>query len=209
MAVIGVIHAELASTGCPPNHQAFMVAVPDFERAALPHLAAAYNLAYWLMRDRSDADDVVQDAYLRAFRAFAKHEGGDLRPWLMTIVRNVAYRALANRNRTGNVISLEDAFPGRYGETHGAADIPSDLPSPEAVLVSQGERSLVLAALAELSTAYREILILRELEGLTYREMATVIGIPTGTVMSRLARARTELKRHLEDRLDKDELNAM
>ena len=186
-----------------------MAARPSFEHAALPHMDAAFNLAYWLVRNRADAEDVVQDAYLRAFRAYASLTGDDIRPWLLAIVRNVAYRALAKRGRAGNVISFDEAFPGRMGEGAGESKIASEAPSAEALLISDGQRTLVVVALAELIPAFREVVVLRELEGLSYREIAEVTGTPIGTVMSRLSRARVELKTILTRLIEKDEKNAL
>ena len=186
-----------------------MAGLSSFERAALPHMDAAFNLAYWLLRSRPDAEDAVQEAYLRAFRAYATLTGDDIRPWLLTIVRNCAYRALAKRQRAGNVISFDEAFPARPGEAPAEANIASDAPSPEDLLLGEGQRNLVLAALGELRPAFREVVVLREMEGLSYREIADVTGAPIGTVMSRLSRARIELKTILTRLIDKDEPNAV
>ena len=182
--------------------------LPSFERAALPHMEAAFNLAYWLLRSRPDAEDAVQDAYLRAFRAYGTLTGDDIRPWLFAIVRNVAYRALARRQRSGNVISFDEAFPGRTAESPEAA-IASDTASPEDVVLGQAQRTLVLAALAELRPVFREVIVLREMEGLSYQEIADVTGVPDGTVMSRLSRARASLKTILTRMIDKDEADAL
>ena len=178
-----------------------------FEQMALPHRAAAFNLAYWIVGRRDEADDVVQDAYLRAFRAFAQFKGEDIRPWLLTIVRNVAYRALNTRKRGANVVSLDEALQSRSG---GAArEFASEEPLADSVLIAEGERELLLSALAELPLAFRDCVVLREIEGLSYREIAEVIGAPIGTVMSRLARGRVELRTVLKRRMEKDETNAM
>ncbi len=184
-----------------------MRATTRFEQLATPHMAAAFNLAYWIVRDRADADDVVQDAYLRAFRAFGGFKGDDIRPWLLTIVRNVAYRALQGRKRAGNVVSLDAALQPR-GEA-SVREIASDAPSSEAVLIAAGERGQVLAALAEVPLVFRDVVVLREMEGLSYREIADVTGAPIGTVMSRLARGREELRKNLLRAKAKDEPNAM
>ena len=167
-----------------------------FEQVALPHLEAAHNLAYWLVRSRPDAEDIVQDAFVRAFRAFASFRGGDVRPWLLTIVRNVAYRSLAVRKRGGNVVSIEDAFAPR-DESDETREPRSEDPSAEEILIGNAERSLVHGALAKLPQTLREVIILREWEDLSYRAIAEVIGVPIGTVMSRLARARDLLGKHL------------
>jgi RNA polymerase sigma-70 factor (ECF subfamily) len=111
-----------------------------FEQCALPHLEAAHNLAYWLVRSRPDAEDIVQDAFVRAFRAFGTFRGGDIKPWLLTIVRNVAYRWLSVRKRASNVISIEEAFAPRADDVAGEAWIASEEPSPEALLIGAQER---------------------------------------------------------------------
>jgi RNA polymerase sigma-70 factor (ECF subfamily) len=183
-----------------------MTGLRGFERLALPHMDAAHNLAYWLVRSRADAEDIVQDAYLRAFRAF-KTCRGDVKPWLLTIVRNVAYRRLSVRQRASNVISMEDVVTAREG---GLQDmIASEEPSAEARMIGVEERAMVLDALAELPPMFREVLILREIEELSYGEIAGVIGCPAGTVMSRLSRARAELKTCLEAMMKRDNEHAV
>jgi len=185
-----------------------MYGLEDFERVALPHMDAAYNLALWLVRSRADAEDVVQDAYLRAFRAFGTLTGGDVRPWLLTIVRNVAYRWLSNRSRGANVISLDGATGGR-DDGVAVFEIASEEPSAEALLIGKGEQTLVLAALAQLPPAFREVIVLRELEGLSYQEISRVAGIPVGTVMSRLSRGRDQLREQLTALIAKEDKNAL
>jgi RNA polymerase sigma-70 factor, ECF subfamily len=170
-------------------------------------MEAAFNLAFWLVRSRADAEDIVQEAYLRAFRAFDGFRGGDMRPWLLAIVRNTAYRWLSNRRRSGTVISLEEAFAEGGGQS--VDEIASDEPTAEERLIGAAERDYVLRALAELPPAFREVLVLREIEGLAYREIAEVTGVPVGTVMSRLSRGRGELRKVLTRLMGKDEPNAM
>jgi RNA polymerase sigma factor (sigma-70 family) len=177
----------------------------DFERLALPHLDAAYNLAHWLVRNPADAQDVVQDAYLRAFRSFGQFAGGDIRPWLLTIVRNVAYRSLSVRKRSANVISIEDALSGRDEKAPPA--LTSAEPTAEDVLVGEADAAAVRAALALLAPGFREVVVLRDMEGLSYQDIATVMNIPIGTVMSRLARARAQLRERLAPR--KEEKDAL
>jgi RNA polymerase sigma-70 factor (ECF subfamily) len=181
----------------------------EFERSALPHMDAAYNLAYWLVRSRDDAEDVVQDAYLRAFKAFDTLAGEDIRPWLLAIVRNVAYRWLSVRKRSANVISIEGALAGRDDGDARVMELASEQPSAEDVLVGRAEQALVRAALAELPPAFREVIVLRELEGLAYREIASVTETPIGTVMSRLARARDQLRDRLTHLIAKEDKNAL
>jgi RNA polymerase sigma-70 factor (ECF subfamily) len=172
-----------------------LAAANGFEQQALPHLDAAYSLAFWLMRDRADAEDVVQDAYVRALRGFAGFRGDAIRPWLLAIVRNVAWRALAVRRRaTNNVIPIEAAF-GRAGDDDAEPlAIASEEPSAETRLIEAGDRALLTKALDAVSPLFREVLVLREIEDMSYAEIATVLGVPQGTVMSRLSRARTELR---------------
>ena len=172
----------------------------SFEQQALPHLDAAWSLAFWLMRDRADAEDVVQDAYIRALRGFAGFRGEDMRPWLLAIVRNVAWRALAVRRRnTNNVIPIEAAYSRADEDQAGPMDIPSDEPSAETRLIEAGDRVLLTRALDAMTPLFREVLVLREIEEMSYAEIAAVIGIPQGTVMSRLSRARAELRLRFKD----------
>jgi RNA polymerase sigma-70 factor (ECF subfamily) len=186
-----------------------MTSLSRFERLVLPHMEAAFNLAFWLVHSRPDAEDIVQEAYLRAFRAFEGFRGEDMRPWLLAIVRNCAYRWLSNRRRSGNVVSLEEAFAGNAGEEPGEYQLAADEPTAEQRLIGAAERDYVLRALAELPTAFREVLVLREIEGFSYREIAGVTGAPVGTVMSRLSRARGELRTALTRLIEKDEPNAV
>jgi RNA polymerase sigma-70 factor, ECF subfamily len=183
--------------------------LPRFEPLALPCMEAAFNLAFWLVRSRPDAEDVVQEAYLRAFRAFDSFRGEDIRPWLLAIVRNTAYRWLSNRRRSGTVISLEEAFAGNGDDGAGAREIASGEPSAEERLIGAAERDYVVRALAELPPAFREVLVLREIEGFSYREIAEVTGAPIGTIMSRLSRGRGELRKVLTRLIEKDEPNAV
>jgi RNA polymerase sigma-70 factor (ECF subfamily) len=153
-----------------------------FEAQALPHLDAAYNLARWLSRSPIDADDIVQDAMLRAFRAFDGFRGGDIRPWLLAIVRNCWRDAGADARRRGHV-----ALPDE--DTLVSADN-----SPEGAAMQASEGRQLDTLIAMLPEEFREALILREMEDMSYREIATVTGVPIGTVMSRLARARAMLR---------------
>jgi RNA polymerase sigma-70 factor, ECF subfamily len=161
--------------------------VPDFEQAVLPHLDAAYNLARWLMRNDQDAQDVAQEAYLRAFRFFPGFRGGNARAWLLKIVRNTCYTWLhANR-------PLQDA--AEFDERLFPPD--SRARNPEEAVLQNDSDSLVRKALEELPSNFREVLILRELEGMSYREIADITGMPAGTVMSSLSRARGRLRQIL------------
>jgi len=154
-----------------------------FEQTVLQHLDAAYNLARWLTRNDHDADDVLQEAMLRAYRHFAGLRG-EARPWLLAVVRNACWSWL-QANRPADVEPLDDAI----------AD--DSLPGPEAALARTLDRRLLNEAIAALPVQFREVLVLRELEDLSYRDIARVAGIPIGTVMSRLARARRLLAESL------------
>ena len=165
----------------------------EFQRIAMPQLQAAYRLAYALMRSRAEAEDAVQDSYLRAFRAFAQFRGEDFKPWFMMIVRNVCYRQLQRRKRGFNVISFDEALAGRDGEDAYELEIASDAPNPEQALLQTREVSQLQKMLAELPPALHEVLHLREIEELSYQQIAHATGVPVGTVMSRLSRARAHL----------------
>jgi RNA polymerase sigma-70 factor (ECF subfamily) len=156
-----------------------------FEAQALPHLDAAYNLARWLSRSPADADDIVQDAMLRAFRAFDGFRGGDAKAWILTIVRN-CWRSAGTANKRRGHTSLED-------EKLIADD------DPEGTAIQAGTRRRLDVLVAGLPEEFREVLILREMEDLSYREIAEITGTPIGTVMSRLARARAILRETAKD----------
>ena len=152
-----------------------------FEQIVLPHLDAAYNLARWLVRNDADAEDVAQEATLRAFKFFGGYHGGDSRAWLLTIVRNTCYTWL-QQNRAHELTTPFDE------EIHS---VEGD--NPETILLEGADRQMLKQALEELPVEFREVVILRELEGLSYKEIANIIDVPVGTVMSRLARARKRL----------------
>ena len=160
------------------------------ERAILPHLDAAYNLARWLTGNAHDADDVVQDASVRALTFFDSFRGEDGRGWLLTIVRNTCYDWL-RKNRSHALLAVEQA------DLEAAPDAS---PSPEAEQLRQADGRMLQAGLEALPLEYREALVLRELEGLSYREIAQVTGTPMGTVMSRLARGRKRLETILKEK---------
>ena len=166
-----------------------------FEQVMLPHLDAAHNLARWLVRDPSIAEDVVQDAYERACRYFAAFRGGSGRAWLLQIVRNAAYTTLKAQRRRMEV-SLSSEMPG-IDEDGVDMDIPDSSPGPETALEQRQELAALDEALNALPVAWRECLILREVEALSYKEMAEIMDVPIGTVMSRLARARQALQREM------------
>ena len=166
----------------------------SFEETMLPHMDAVHNLAKWLLRNEEDAQDVVQEAYLRAFKSFSGFHGSNGRGWLLTIVRNTSY-TLLKKNRA---VDLTTTF---VEEVHTAGQ---ESVSPATILEHSENAELIKEAMDELPVQFREILVLRHLEGLSYKEIADIAQIPPGTVMSRLSRARAELKEYLAARISKD-----
>jgi RNA polymerase sigma-70 factor, ECF subfamily len=164
-----------------------------FERLALPHLDAAYNLARWLTRNDDDAQDVVQDAMLRALRYFAGFRGEHARPWLLQIVRNSCMDWL-RENHPGEIAMLDDLDDAERASIEPHAPAADE---PDAVAARMDDRERLNDALAALPPHYREVVVLRELEDLSYRDIAAVTDVPVGTVMSRLARARGLLRQAL------------
>jgi len=164
-----------------------------FELLALPHLDAAYNLARWLAGNPADAEDVVQDAYLRAFRYFDAFQGGNVRVWLLTIVRN-SFLTWLKENRSGRLVfQAETPATGVSGVEETAWGEPP--PDPEALLLERIDSQTLARLMERLPAEYREVLLLRETEDLSYKEIAEVTGVPIGTVMSRLSRARLALRK--------------
>ena len=166
----------------------------QFAQALLPHLDAAYNLARWLTRDDHDAEDLVQSAYLRALKSFGGFHGVNSRAWLLTIVRNASYTWLQKTRARGSAVAFDEGI-------HSAG---SDAIDPQRSLLSEDERRSVRRAVEELPPELREVVVLRELEGLSYKEIATIADIPLGTVMSRLSRARERLRESLVDCVDSE-----
>src|SRR6266545_237500 len=166
----------------------------SFEEAMLPHLDAAHNLARWLLRNEQDAQDVVQEAYLRAFRSFGGFHGSNGRAWLLTIVRNTSY-TLLKKNRAVDLTTTFDE------EIHATGH---DSASPAAILEHAVDAELIRNAMDQLPTECREIVALRHQEGLSYKEVADIAQIPPGRVMSRLARGRAKLQEYLAARIGKD-----
>jgi RNA polymerase sigma-70 factor (ECF subfamily) len=169
-----------------------------FEALVLPHLDAAHRLARWLTRSPGDADDIVQEAFMRAYRAFDTLRGPDARSWLLAIVRNCHLSALAERRRR----ACEPLTEEHEGEAASAAAAPP--PDPERASIERDARRTLARLIAALPEEQREVLLLRELEDMSYREIAAVAQVPIGTVMSRLARARTRLRESLGAALGKE-----
>jgi RNA polymerase sigma-70 factor, ECF subfamily len=162
--------------------------VPDsqdqvrFEALVLPHLDAAFNLARWLLRSGADAEDVAQEAMLRSYRFFPGFHGGDARAWLLRIVRHTCYTWLDRNRRVKDITEFNEEVHGTSGAT------------PEALAIEGDNRERLTHALESLPSRYREVIVLRELEGCSYKEIATIAAIPIGTVMSTLSRARRQLQ---------------
>ena len=167
------------------------MSVTTYEEALLPHLDAAYNLARWLTRNEDDAQDMVQEASLRAFKFFDGFHGVDARAWLLATVRNTCYTWL-QQNRRSQVTTAFDE------EIHTVED---DAMNPSALALKSGDVEIIRKSLEELPDEFREVVVLRDLEEMSYKEIAEVINAPLGTVMSRLARARGRLKQILCARL--------
>lgn len=155
-----------------------------FETLVLPHLDAAYSLARYLMRDADNAHDATQEAMLKALRHIDQCRGDDARPWVLAIVRNTCRTLLGKRGGGREEISFDEAL-------HGTDD---DRPEPEAAIIRSADRETVHRALDQLPVAYREVIVLRELQDLSYKEIAEIASVPIGTVMSRLARGRERLE---------------
>jgi RNA polymerase sigma-70 factor (ECF subfamily) len=177
--------------------QATLPAIGEsFDEVVLPHLDAACRLARWLMRNEHDAEDVVQEASLRAFRYFRTFTGGNGRAWFLRIVRNTCHGW-----RGHSVQALTDPFDE---EQHSN---PPSLSDPEQLLLQADDVTLIERAMRNLPDRFHQLLVLRELEGLSYRELADVLGIPIGTVMSRLSRARAALRDALDNELNPSRLS--
>jgi RNA polymerase sigma factor (sigma-70 family) len=157
-------------------------------------LAAAYNLARWLLHSENDAEDVVQEALLRAFKSFGGYYGGNSRSWLLTIVRNTCYTWLHQNRVLQNSQTIDDQIDG----------LGMDVADPEVLFLQSVDVQIVRQALAELPVEFREVVVLREMEELSYKEIADVVDLPLGTVMSRLARGRKRLHALLASRIGKE-----
>jgi len=169
----------------PPDERA------RFEETIMPHLDAAYNLARWLTRNEHDAQDVVQEAFLRAFKYFGGFHGGNSRSWLLSIVRNTTYTWL-QKNRKPELAAVFD---------EGMHDREDPSSNPEVLLLNHSDHQEIRRAVEQLPVEFREVMVLRELEGMSYKEIAELADVPIGTVMSRLARARKALQQSLGQRL--------
>jgi RNA polymerase sigma factor (sigma-70 family) len=168
-----------------------------FEEMTLPHLNAAYNLARWLTHSDQDAQDIVQEAYLRAFKFFDGFHGEEARAWLLTIVRNTTYTWLRQNREPVPHVPFDEEF-GDFNEASSATLCQQPDNNPAAILARNDDKRLLDQALAQLPVEFREVLVLRALENFSYKEISEIAGIPIGTVMSRLARGRRLLQACLE-----------
>jgi RNA polymerase sigma-70 factor, ECF subfamily len=168
-----------------------------FETLVLPHLDAAFNLARWLLRSGNDAEDAAQEAMLRAYRFFHGFRGGDVRAWLLQIVRNTCFTWM-EKNRHGKDMSeFDEELYGPIG------------PTPESLAIAADNRGRLTQALESLPSRFREVIVLRELEGCSYKEIATITSIPIGTVMSTLSRARRQLQLALNNPVKKEAIREL
>ena len=159
----------------------------SFQDIVLPHLDAAYTLARWLTRHPQNAEDVVQDAFVRALKYFPGYRGGDAKSWVLTIVRNASYSWMQRQRSPEVPMVSEEALP----------ELAENVSNPETVMLNRATRQKVRQAIRALPLEFREVVVLRELEDLDYKEIASVVGVPIGTVMSRLSRARARLAESL------------
>jgi RNA polymerase sigma factor (sigma-70 family) len=171
----------------------------QFEQAILPHINAAFNLARWMINNDQDAEDIVQESFLRAFKYFSSYQGANSRSWLLTIVRNTCYTWLQENQAQRLTADLND-------EISSAGFVIDD---PEQCLQIRTDHQMVIHALEKLPIEYRELIVLRELEEMSYKEIALIAGVPIGTVMSRLARARQRLKECLGQRYNQEGSNEL
>ena len=171
-----------------------------FERLVLPHFDAAYNLAIWLVRNEAQAEEAVQEAYLRAFQFFDAFRGEYARPWLLRIVRNTCYTLIARNRALGEPDEFDESDHGEESVAPGA--VVSFPANPETAAIESADRELVQQCVRALPAEFREVVILRELQECSYKEISAIAEIPIGTVMSRLARGRrlleVALDRHVE-----------
>ena len=164
----------------------------------MPHLDDAYVLARWLARDRADADDILQESCMRAFRAIEGFAGGNARAWVLTIVRNTAFTWL-KQNRAAGFVGLDDLGVDERLQAEQGGNGAEPRPTPEAELIASADAERLERLIASLPAEFRETLVLRDIQGLNYREIAEITGTPLGTVMSRLARARRRLVTQIKE----------
>lgn len=171
-----------------------------FVQLALPHLDAAFNLARWITRSNHDAQDVVQESVLRAFKYFDSFHGQDARAWLLTVVRNTCYTWLETNRPAELVSAFQPEDQALTGMADGCDEARADVADPETLCLQAADTATLDAAIAALPLEFREVMLLREMEELSYKDIAKIVDIPLGTVMSRLSRARSLLRQILLNR---------
>lgn len=175
-----------------------------FERISLHHLNAAYNLALWLVRDPSAAEDIVQTAYMRAFEAFNSFQGNNIAAWLMTIVRNTAFNTLNKQKRNSNLVSFDEVVHRNEQSGKNSYDL-----IPEEVINRVTTQDQVTGLIEQLKIEYREAIFLRDIEGYSYKEISDITQVPKGTVMSRLSRARNQLQKLVHELQQKENIRGL
>jgi RNA polymerase sigma-70 factor (ECF subfamily) len=175
-----------------------------FERMSLPHLNAAYNLALWLVRDPTEADDIVQTAYMRAFEGFNNFTGNNIAAWLMTIVRNTAFNVLNKRKRNSNLVSFDEVIHHSEQQSKNMFEL-----TPEEMITLVATRQQVSNLIDHLPVEFKEALFLREIEGYSYKEISEITQVPKGTVMSRLSRARGHLQKLVLEQQRKEQASEL
>jgi len=176
----------MAAIGTEPDGKA------KFDRVVRPCLSDAFALARWIAGNRADAEDILQEACLRAYRAIDGFSDGSARAWVLTIVRRTAYSWL-HKNRSAAVVAIDELNTSDLARAERGGDAGNPVATPEAELIAKADSALLESAIASLPIEFRETLVLRDIQGLDYREIASVTAVPMGTVMSRLARARQRL----------------
>ena len=174
----------------------------------MPHLGAAYNFARWLVRHPQDAEDMVQEAYLKAYKSFDNFQGGEPLAWLLAILRNTCFTWLRRQKSRGKIIDFHDAVQRNELKYLGTS-INDPTPAPDADLLASADKKRVQEAINELPEAYRMVVVLREFEDLKYAQISEILGVPIGTVMSRLSRARALMKISLTDVATGDKKNEL
>lgn len=175
-----------------------------FERLTMKHLGQAYNLALWLLRDPSEAEDIVQTAYMHAFEAFGNFTGNNTSAWIMTIVRNTAFTWLNKKKRISNLVSFEEAYHGGEQQYKNTINM-----TPEEIINMVATKTQVHGLIDHLPVEFREALFLREIEGYSYKEIAEITQTPKGTVMSRLSRARAQLQKLLLEQQRREQVDGL
>lgn len=179
-----------------------------FERMMLPHLDASYNLARWLVHNPEDAEDIVQMAYIKAFESFSNYKTGNSAGWILTIVRNTTFTWLDKQKRTSNLISFNEATHSQQARDSKPLTAITSA-DPEALASQAEDKATLINAIDNLPIEFREALLLRDIEGWSYKEIAEITNVPKGTVMSRLSRARKSLQEYLMKKVKREHASGL